>query len=208
MPHRATVGRDMALGLSQPLPAEVHSLQAGVIRQTGIQLYQSHAHCVRASVIGDHHQSTGLRLTITEYHGLSDPQCLDQFTFQPFRADVASKAGDQQVLGPATDGQKALCVLVAQIAGIQPVIRLRLITEIPQMGIAPNQNPVLVIHLYLHMPQGKANRAFTFRSGDIQRHHRATFGQTVALVQRQPNRPGPGQQVRRYPAAADRQKAK
>ena len=76
------------------------------------------------------------------------------------------------------------------------------------MGIAPNQNPVFVIHLYLHMPQGPAHRAFSLGSGHVQRHHRATFRQTVALVQRQPNRPSTGQQVRRYPAAADRQEAK
>ena len=195
MPHRAAVGGDMALGLGQRLPAYVHGLQTGVVGQTGIECRQGGPQRVRATTIPNHQQGAGLWFAITKHHGLGGAHGLYQLALQPFRADVAAKTGNDQVLGAAVNSQEALRADRPKVSGVQPAIIFGLVAQITQMGVAPHQNPPIVVHLNLYMRKRPAHSALPFSARYVQGHHRAALGQAVTFVQRQIHRPATGQQI-------------
>ncbi len=206
MANGTAVGGDVALGLRQWLPADIHGFEPGIIRQAGIQLSQVRTQVVRRSAITDQQQCAGLRFTIPEHHRLSSAQRLNQLAFEPFRADIAAKTGNQQILCTPIHCQVTVRADGSKVSGVQPTIGLRLVTQITQEGVAAHQDTALIIHPNLHMGQRLAHRAFALRTRHIQRHYRTALRQAITFVKRQARPTSSCQQIWRYPAAADRQK--
>ncbi|MNL28777.1 hypothetical protein D3C87_1504370 [compost metagenome] len=104
--------------------------------------------------------------------------------------------------------QKPRFIQPPQVTGWQPLPWRGLLTQVAQGMRAGHLDFTVGRHAQARMRQWAARRSRTVGAGQIQRLHRAGFGQAIAFVGGQPVRAGGGQQLRAYRRAAHRHQAK
>ena len=185
----------MTFSLAQRLPADINPGQPGIVRQGVIQRVQLCSQRFRRAAVLNNQQGRGAGIAIAKHHGLTRTERLNQLTLQPLRADIATKTGNQQILGTTVHRQETLWIPGTQVTGIQPLIPGRFVAQIAKVGVATHQNVAPFIHPDPNMGKRFAHRPLAFAVGYVQCDHRTALGKPVTLVKRQAGNAAPGQQI-------------
>ena len=128
------------------------------------------------------------RLAVAEHHRLQHRGVAAQGGLYPLGRDVAAEARDQHVLLAALHMDEAVAVDAAQIAGRPPCRHRRRIAEVAAEQAAGDFELAVRGHAHAGVRQRPPDAAGTLRARQVERLHRAPFGQTVALAGRDAQR--------------------
>src|SRR5258706_4110738 len=143
-----------------------------------------------------HHESGREGPVVADHPHLGDVLVGLERGLEGLRGDVLPARGDEDVLLPVGDGQEAVLVEDADVAGVEPAFPvdglragLRLLEAAPHdVGAAAQDLPV-GCDPHLHPLDGQPHRSRLDPVGTVAGDDRARLGEAVALADEEPGRP-------------------
>ena len=148
----------------------------------------------RLGVDGD--QRGDERLRVADDHGLADQRMCPQSVLEQCRGDVLAAGGHDDLLLAADDGQEAVVVDRAEIAGVEPAVGedgVGLLLVVPvaaEHDAARDEQLAVVVEAHAVAGQQLSDRADLDVVDPVDGDRRAGLGEAVALVDRQRRRRG------------------
>jgi hypothetical protein len=151
----------------------------------------------------EHHQRRHERLAIADHAGLAHERDHLERRLEVGRADVLPAGGDDQLLLAVDDGEVAVFVDHADVAGVEPAVLVESLRRLLGLLVvaledvaAPADDLAVVGQLHLAAGNGRTDRAGLHLGGGP-RHRATRLGHAVDLRQRDADGPEPGQDLGR-----------